>query len=68
MWAWKPGGPASSFPGQASSCQDGAQQASSSLMGRNRAQGQSEAFGECTGWAELTAAGGRWQAAAATGT
>lgn len=37
-----PGGPASPFPGQASSCQDGAQQASSSIMG----QEQSEAFGE----------------------
>lgn len=45
VWAWKPGGPASPFPGQASSCQDGTQRASSSLVGRNRAQGQSRLSG-----------------------
>lgn len=42
MSAWKPRGPASLFPGQASPCQDGAQQASPGLMERE----QSEAFGE----------------------
>lgn len=40
--AWKLRGPASPCPGQASPCQDGARQASPSLLG----QEQSEAFGE----------------------
>lgn len=42
MSAWKPGGPASSLPGQASPCQDGARQASPSLRGRE----ETEAFGK----------------------
>lgn len=45
MWAWKPGGPASPFPGQASPCQEGAQQASSGLMQREQ-----RLSGKCTGW------------------